>query len=218
MSTFDEVVHPRVVREAFEQSRDFYFSTADIEPAVQSVLAAYSSSHRHYHNLRHIYVMLAFIYSQSLPDPENHELQLATLFHDFVYDPKANDNEEKSAEVAVKCLAFLNIPQEVIDRVCELILATKTHIPNQNQLSALFIDADLAILGLGDGDYSSFSDGIRKEYSFVSDEDYRIGRTKVLQSFLDRDHIYQTDSFRNRFEAQARINIGNELLSLNVDH
>ena len=55
---------------------------------------------------------------------------------------------------------------------------------------------------------------IRQEYAWVSEQDYRIGRSKVLQSFLQRKVIYQTDYFRKRFEQQARMNIQTALEGL----
>src|SRR4051812_494474 len=66
-------------------------ATADAEP------------HRHYHNLQHIIDMLdqmPWILVRKDKDSDMLLLQLATWYHDVVYDPRSSENESRSAEVA----------------------------------------------------------------------------------------------------------------------
>ena len=65
----------------------------------------------------------------------------------------------------------------------------------------------VAILGKPADEFARYDAAIRQEYAWVSAEAYRAGRSKVLQSFLDRDRIYQTEFFRNRYEEKARENL-----------
>ena len=74
----------------------------------------------------------------------------------------------------------------------------------------LIKDIDLSILGSESADYMRYSHAIRKEYVFVSDEDYRKGRGEVLRRFLSRN-IYAT-KFCSHLERQARVNIAAELI------
>lgn len=71
------------------------------DPAVFARLTtAYSEPVRHYHTLAHItdslYEFDRLIGLAEAP----HEIEMAIWFHDAVYDPKAHDNEERSAEWA----------------------------------------------------------------------------------------------------------------------
>lgn len=91
------------------------------------LVTAYSSAARFYHTLEHIQHILEIINELRLLATNFPALQLAAWFHDAIYDSRANDNEEKSADYAVVALNQLEIPIVIIDRVKLLILMTKTH-------------------------------------------------------------------------------------------
>ena len=75
----------------------------------------------------------------------------------------------------------------------------------------LIQDLDLKILGENSKKYEDYSNSIREEYSNFCDEIFKPARIKVLKSFLDREHIYNTKFFRDNYEKQARINLKNEI-------
>ena len=52
------------------------------------------------------------------------------------------------------------------------------------------------------------------EYAWVTESAFRAGRSKVLQSFLDRTRIYATDYFSAAFESAARQNLKRSLANL----
>ena len=54
-------------------------------------------------------------------------VELALWFHDAVYDAKAGDNEERSAELAACCLGDARVPSMFIESVRRLVMATKRH-------------------------------------------------------------------------------------------
>src|SRR3954468_20924917 len=54
-------------------------------------------------------------------------VEMAIWFHDAVYDAKAADNEEQSAEMAKRCLTDAGLSADFVDEVNGLIMATKTH-------------------------------------------------------------------------------------------
>ena len=136
------------------------------------------------------------------------------FYHDIIYDVKQNNNEAQSAILAKKRLLELNVPQKIITQVVELILLTKTHNETTNELYKLFLDADLAILGTDKKSYELYSQAIRKEYSSYDTKTYNQGRIKMLQSFINRPKIFQTDFFYIKYEKTAQKNIQNELLQL----
>ena len=75
-----------------------------------------------------------------------------------------------------------------------MILATKTHIPIEgDEDSKIFLDADLVSLAQPTEEYNRNIRNIRKEYFIYSDDVYREGRIKVLESFLTAGKaIFQT--------------------------
>jgi len=173
--------------------------------------AQYSEETRHYHTGAHIKAMLDFIsyYYYELYNPL--AVHLAIWFHDVIYDTRAKNNEGKSAEYAEKVLSEVGVPGEVITRVKELVLATKSHqAPPDDFDCQLFLDCDLAILGATKDVYDEYAKNIRLEYSWVSEEDYRRGRKQVLEKFLQRDRIF----YVYNYEGQARRNLEREIASL----
>ena len=74
------------------------------------LVVVYSENNRFYHNLLHIQDVLN-IASILEPLADNFvAIQMAAWFHDIIYDSKAKDNEEKSAEYAFVSLSYLDIP------------------------------------------------------------------------------------------------------------
>jgi predicted metal-dependent HD superfamily phosphohydrolase len=78
----------------------------------------------------------------------------------------------------------------------------------------LIADIDLAILGANRARFGRYETDIRKEFAAVPESEYRAGRREVLQAFLDRPRLYQTDYFYGLLEARARENIRVSLVKL----
>lgn len=76
---------------------------------------AYSSDRRFDHGLDHIKYTLEIIASWKSQANNYPAIQLAACFHDHIYNPKAKDNQEKSAEYATKVLNSLKVSQPTID-------------------------------------------------------------------------------------------------------
>jgi predicted metal-dependent HD superfamily phosphohydrolase len=182
------------------------------------LVAAYSEPHRHYHNLDHIDWMLNLLhldvmYSTPFPNPEWKVLELASWFHDVVYDPRSSENESRSAEVARNSLRELDLSTDLIARVSELIMMTKDHqAPPMDFDALLFLDLDLSILASVPKKYEEYARAIRKEYAWVGDREFYLGRRKVLQVFLERT-VFRTDWFRPK-EPDARLNIHREIAQI----
>jgi len=179
-----------------------------------AIVAAYGSEGRFYHTLDHIASVLGTI-ERFGPGDDPDALAMAAWYHDLIYDTRAADNEEQSAARARRELRLLGAPEQFIDRVVRLVLATKDHrIEPGDDDGALFLDADLAILGARQSDYDAYSIHIRMEYGWVTASTYRAGRARVLESFLFRDRIYRTEKMFELYENAARVNIAGELFQL----
>ncbi|MDF2191928.1 hypothetical protein [Paraflavitalea sp. CAU 1676] len=175
----------------------------------------YTSSQRHYHNLVHInhLLQLEAQYKQHLADRD--VVLLSIFYHDIVYSVVRKDNEARSAAIAEKRLARLNLPSEKIQSISEFIKATQTHIipegaPHAGDL-AWFLDFDMAILAEPWSRYERYAQQVRKEYRIYPDMLYNPGRKKFLQNTIASGHVYHTDWFREHHEAAALANMEREL-------
>lgn len=199
--------------------RDWLTLTAGfrVEPAAAEqlfakLIAAYSEPARHYHNLRHIAQMLGLVEELCGKDRDLRAIRLAIWFHDVVYDAKRKDNEEQSAEFAEAAMRDLNVSATIRGRVRRLILATKGHQGRGAEVD-IVLDADLSILAANRADYDAYARAIRLEYAFVEEAAYREGRSRVLESFLNRTHLFRTTVMKRREDA-ARMNLKRELKRL----
>ena len=77
----------------------------------------------------------------------------------------------------------------------------------------MMLDVDLAILGAAPGRFDEYERQIRAEYAHVPEAEFRAGRRKVLQGFVERERIYVTDAFHDALEARARANLQRSLAS-----
>jgi predicted metal-dependent HD superfamily phosphohydrolase len=140
-------------------------------------------------------------------------VEMAVWFHDAVYDPRAKDNEERSADLARQVLDVGGFRPAFIDRVTELVLTTRHDAPPVGKDAEVLADVDLAILGETEGAFADYEDGIRAEYAFMSESRFVAGRIRVLERFSERPRIYATVTMRPR-EAAARKNIRRSLARL----
>ena len=176
---------------------------------------------RAYHDTQHLQACLN--HHQRLQIDEPHAMEhpdtvaLALWFHDAIYWPWKSNNEERSAHWASKFLTLQGLPSTTVKTVHQHILDTR-HQPGELQGDARWVvDIDLAILGQPEAVYRQFEQAMRKEYRFVPWGRYVAGRSAVLQGFLDRDRIYETDHFATRLERAARENIAMALAALAND-
>ena len=135
------------------------------------------------------------------------EVQMAIWYHDIVYDSTKQDNEEVSARIAQEAAQKFVLNNGFGQRVHDLIIVTKGHLPSNNPDSRYLIDIDFGILGKDEVRFNEYEQGIRKECSQYPDELYNQGRAEILKGFLERDFLYQTDYFRNNYEDKARKNL-----------
>lgn len=172
----------------------------------------HQETHRAYHNVRHIESLLADLEKYRNLTNEQEMLQLAIFFHDCVYDPRQSNNEKQSGIWAKKYLEELNFPKDRAEKINTYILATQGHLPSYDTDLQLFLDLDLAILGTEPKRYLEYSEQIRKEYAHIPAFFYKMGRKKVIKSFLGREKIFH--HLPKTLETQARINLKNELVML----
>ena len=163
------------------------------------ICRAYAGPGRFYHTLDHVLAVLDTVESLASNAKNLNVVKLAAWLHDVIYDSKASDNEERSAEYAERLCEELAIPEG--QRVAALIRKTKTHDAGDDVDAQVLLDADLAILGASESGYRTYAEMIRREYAWVPEPEYRAGRRQVLEKFLTRPRIFH---FLSHLEDLAR--------------
>ena len=175
--------------------------------SYMELLSLYGENHRAYHNFVHVASMLREFdeVRDYIENPE--QFEIAIWYHDAIYNTKEKNNEEKSAELAQKTLIKAGIKPEFINNVTKLILATKHQETPQKTDEQYLIDLDLSILRESQREFDEYELDVREEYSWVPEETFKAKRAEILQFFLDRDNIYLTELFRNKYKDQAIKNL-----------
>ncbi|WP_353103233.1 hypothetical protein [Myroides odoratus] len=171
----------------------------------------YETAGRYYHNLTHLKNILGELNEIRTEINDWEAILFSVFYHDIIYDSRAQDNEEQSAQLAKERLTILQLPESKIDLIFNQIIATKQHQKSTNSDTNYFLDADLSILGKDWEQYKSYYQNIRKEYAIYPDDVYNYGRKKTLTHFLTFETIFNTPYFKSKYENQARLNITREI-------
>ncbi len=118
-------------------------------------------------------------------------LKTAALLHDSGYLFTAKNHEENSCRIAQYILPKYEVPENDINAVCELIMATKIPHNPHNKLAEIICDADLDYLGRND--FYTLSKNLFMElklFDKVSDENIW---NQMQVVFLER-HKYFTST------------------------
>ncbi|MCZ7649181.1 MAG: hypothetical protein M5U26_28655 [Planctomycetota bacterium] len=152
----------------FERWRALHSNLGARRPAIRIfdlLVAHYAEPHRAYHNLDHIAKLLHGLNEFTGLARDRDAVELGIWFHDVIYDPRAKDNEARSAAWAVEALRELGLPAEFGARVSALVLATAhAQVPVDADVR-LLCDLDLAILAAPHEEYEIYERAIRREYA-----------------------------------------------------
>ncbi|MFT3808912.1 MAG: hypothetical protein QM698_03275 [Micropepsaceae bacterium] len=182
---------------------------------IEGLIASYSEPHRAYHTLAHLDFVFAMLDAHAAKAREPARLAFACWYHDVIYDPRAADNEARSAERATEELTAIGVMPDVVKRIDRLIRATATHqTADADSDDALFLDADFSILGAAPEIYAAYVKGVRFEYGHVDDAGWKAGRGAFLKKALAAGRLFRTDVFETAYGAQARANVTAELKAL----
>jgi predicted metal-dependent HD superfamily phosphohydrolase len=204
---------------------------------LDDVIGRHRQEHRRYHGLRHVVWVLRHARALESVVPEctgcattydAAAVAAAAFFHDAIYDPTSDDNEERSAVLAGHQLGSLGWPEDRISIVASLVRATAGHVgdaapavgagtssrqPSPAERNVL-LDADLAVLGSEPNAYGAYATGVRSEYNHLTNAQWAAGRAAVLRRLLERHSLYRTEPARAWWESRARANLTAELAVL----
>lgn len=158
----------------------------------QHIINKYNESHRYHHTLEHINSM----YSEMIArDYTSDELILSILFHDIIYDPLLENNEELSAEYA-KNILHTRIPSTSLNLIYDAILSTKFHKP-VTDIGYKLCKLDLSILNKNLDVLIKYERKLFKEYQFVDYSDYKCGRIQFLNRIIENPFVKNTASIHS---------------------
>ena len=164
----------------------------DRKKIIKFVETFYNDESRHFHNFTHI--LSAKDFFEKMTD----EQYVAWLFHDIVYIPGRNDNEEKSEEFFQEYILWndLNVNPKIVSQI---ILDTKLHKPTIEE-SAFVLDIDMLCLSLPYNEFLSSREEVVKEYAPIFGEKETREGVKNFMIELIGKNIYTTDKFLSKNE------------------
>lgn len=181
---------------------------------AEAMFARYREPQRFYHTVQHLEECITWFDQARTLARQPVELELAIWYHDAVYDPRRNDNEEASARLAAAHLGTAGAAARIAADVSDLILwTTHASAPPEGD-PALLVDIDLAILGTTAERYAEYERQIREEYAWVPAVLFRRRRAALLERFLRRPRLYVTPMMREQLEERARANLAQSLRAL----
>lgn len=108
----------------------------------------------HYHNIKHTVDVVTEVeligWAEGISDDDLLLLKTAALFHDMGHIRSYTEHEHYSTVLAREILPAFNYSTEQIDKISEIIMATKLPPNPQNKLQQIICDADLDYLGRSD--------------------------------------------------------------------
>ena len=177
----------------------------------------YNEPNRYYHTLVHIDAMLTLATQHEVQDGV--AVDLATIFHDIIYDAidgGRGRNERESAQVFVEFAHSTTMTSDRIDKVVQWIERTWSHdgagLDSDGQL---FMDFDMSILGAERGAYALYASQVRLEYGHVNWLYWRIGRSQFLSASTSK-RVFCTSEFAG-LEGRALENARAECLKLRLE-
>lgn len=198
-------------RKSWSRSWQFLGARDGGEDLHKRLVQCWSEGHRHYHTLQHLQECFELLAGVEIDEKDAAAVAIALWFHDAIYEPGSDKNEVKSAAWARQEALAAGMPQEYAQLVHDMIIATVLHQRQPHAAMQLMVDIDLSILGTDTARFDESDEQIRREYAHVQETDWRAGRRRVLQGFLDRERLYGSDHFYLRYEERARENLRRSL-------
>ncbi|MGH3331622.1 MAG: HD domain-containing protein [Nocardioidaceae bacterium] len=193
---------------------------ADNTEIYDRLVAAYGEPHRGYHNLQHLQEVLEHVdailgagHASDIQGVDRDVVVLAAWFHDAVYE--GSEDEERSAVLAERELATVDVPPLLVEEVARLVRLTAGHRPApDDRAGQVLCDADLAILAADEDRYAEYTEGVRREYAHVPDAEFRAGRAGVLRDLMESTPLFSSRYGQEHWEERARSNVERELADL----
>jgi len=148
---------------------------------VNKCLDRWEQPHRHYHSLSHLSDLLEQIDKYG-GQYSSYKIEVAALFHDVIYDPKGNSNEELSIQF------YRDICPSWSEEIVDIIRYTKYDnyeaFKSAPDFIQLFCHLDIRHLQSGNPTEIMQNElALLKEFQFVDYPTYRSKRLEFLENF-----------------------------------
>ena len=178
---------------------------SDMQEVILDKLEKELPSYLYYHNVKHTVDVVTEVeligWAEGVSDKEILLLKTAGLFHDAGHIISYDNHEFQGTEMAREILPKYGYSIEMIDQVCEIIMATKLPPQPKNLLEEIICDSDLDYLGRSD--FIPVSNTLYKELN----EQNKIGTlnewNKLQVKFIS-GHQYFTKTARNLREVNKQ--------------
>lgn len=187
------------------------------------IIKRWNEPHRFYHNIEHLTFILSEIenlyQNKVISESEYRALIVVAFYHDVIYNPRENNNEEKSVEYFVNNNknGFTSFSSTVVS---DIIMETKNRNKPTEKLAEIFWNIDNRIITQPISNLIEYEHKIFKEYQWVAYDKYKEGRIDFLNSCVGLfdektdENIYQLINYVN----DRKIHIGVYAGSFNPIH
>lgn len=180
----------------------------DLQEIILDKLEKELPPYLYYHNFKHTIDVInqaeLIGYGEGVDDESILLLKTAALFHDAGHIISYDEHEYNGTQLARDYLPKYRYTPEQIDKICELIMATKLPPDPKNLLESIMCDSDLDYLGRSD--FIPVSNTLYKELK----EQNKIGSlndwNKIQVMFLSK-HQFFTKTGKNLREVNKQMQI-----------
>jgi len=177
----------------------------DIQEIILDKLEKELPAYLYYHNVKHTVDVVTEVeligWGEGVSDEEILLLKTAGLFHDAGHTIEYDNHEYHGTQLAREMLPKYGYTSEMIDGICDIIMATKLPPRPKNLLENIICDSDLDYLGRSD--FVPVSNTLYKELN----EQNKIGTlnewNKLQVKFIS-SHQYFTKTARNLREVNKQ--------------
>lgn len=177
-----------------------------VETLFKDKLSSVYSYHNFIHTTFTVNKAEEILRSTPLSEEDQEKVILALWFHDTGYIECAKNHEEAGVKIMKNFLQQENYPENYIEDVSKLILATKiTYVP-QTLLEKIVKDADCS--HFASHDYNDISDALRKEWELTnvrcySNDEWNAGNLDMLKN----KHQFYTEYAKKEWQPLKEKNI-----------
>ncbi len=170
----------------------------------------------HYHNVQHTIDILdqcnEFAENMKVGKEDFLLLQTAALLHDVGYIWGRTSHEERSVDYAKKVLPDWQYSAEQIDKICNMILATRIPQSANTMLEQILCDSDLSYLGTNS--FETRGNDLFFELEEAGVVSSKKEWDKMQVSFL-KSHTYYTSIAKHQFSKVKQENLDRLIQSMN---
>ncbi|MFC6096922.1 Pycsar system effector family protein [Flavobacterium qiangtangense] len=162
--------------------------------------------HNFNHTLRVVNSVNILIEGENISTEDAELLVLASWFHDSGYISGGENHEKRSAEIASKFLKENNYPEEKIEIIKRLILATELCTTPESHLEKIIRDADCS--HFASPDYLNFSELLRQEWKNLGLKEFSNKEwAKENQRIFVSGHRFFTDFAKKNWQPLKDTNL-----------